>query len=182
DGEDRPLGADAEDDREEEHEQEPGEGDHDVDQRTDESPDPASEQQGSRAEQQADDGRADGGGDGQQDGEAGGDEHAVEQVASEGVGPQPVLPRGPGEDVGGVDGVRATVPEDRCEDGQEDHDREEGQAHQPDGRAHRATPATGAHASPIVERGSRTAMATSTSVLMTRTSTPYTSTIPCTTG
>lgn len=172
DGEHRAARADAEDDCEHQDQQQAGERDEHVDDRRDQPSEPPFEQQRCDAEQQADHRPERGREERQHQRQSRRDEHAEEQVAAQVVGAEPVLRRGTGQQVLGVDGAGAVAPEDGGQDRQEHGEGEQAQPDHADGGLVDARPAAGHHRSPIVERGSSTASATSTSVLMTSTPTP----------
>ena len=121
-------------DREEQREQQAGEGDRDVDAGVTSRPARRPSRNGAVPSSRPDDDRDRGRGERELDRQPGRDQRAVEDVAAEVVGADPVLGGRPGEDVAGVDGVRLVGPEDRRDDGEHQHaDREHGRGRGPSG-------------------------------------------------
>ena len=180
-GEHGTRGTHAEDHGEEEHEEQAGEGDQDVDRRGHHPPRPAAEEQRGSAEDHAHHDAESGRQQGKGHREPSGHQYSVEDVAAEAVRAEPVLAGRAGEQVVGVDRVRLVTPQDRGDDGEDEDEGQQTEAGHADGRPDDTEPAAH-HDSPIVERGSRTASATSTEVFTTSTQTPYTRTVPCTSG
>ena len=181
DGEHGTRRAHTEDHGQEEHEQQAGEGDQDVDRRRHHPSRPAAEEQRGSAEDQAHQDAE--GGRQQREGhrEPGGHQDPEEDVAAQAVRAEPVVGGRAGEQVVGVDGVRPVTPQDRGDDGKDEDEGQQAEPGHADGGPEDTEPAPH-HESPIVERGSRRARATSTRVFTTSTQTPYTRTAPCTTG
>ena len=157
DGQHRALGADSEDHREEEREQESRERDREVDRRRRDTPGAAAEQERRGAEHEPDDHRDGRGEQRELDRQPGRDEDSVEDVSTQVVRAGPVFRGRAGEDVAGVDRVGLVGPQDRCEDGERQHDDHEHRRRDADRRAEHPEPASGRGGSHLSLPGSSSA-------------------------
>ena len=185
DPDDGAAGADTDDRGHEDRDEQRGKRDREVDEARQHPPEPLSHERGQRSERDPDEGAEKGREEGERDREARRDENTLEDVATEVVRSERM-----GEARALIGGVqvepRGLVRPEHRREHREEHDRRDaGDGEDSDRGTENVTPASQAgrrHLSRMVERGSITPRAMSTTKLITSTSVPKSSAIACTVG